>query len=69
MATDEKPGIRVTVEDLSVPGHSESVTLQPGKAGQYVVTCATPMYLAHTQEYPGSGTVILTLKTRRPGEV
>lgn len=55
---NEPAGIRVTVEDLET-GDTESVVLRPG---QYVVTTASPMYIAGEQRYPGTGTVVLTLK-------
>lgn len=58
MSEPEDRVIRVTVEDLAT-GDVESVVLGQG---QYVVTATAPMYVAGEQRYPGTGTVVLTLR-------
>lgn len=50
--------IRVTVEDLS----GEQETGVQEIEDDYILVTAGRVYLSHVQEYPTSGTVILTLK-------
>lgn len=52
--------IEVTAIDAE-RGEQDTVTLKPG---QYVVTCAEPLYVAHEQRH-ANGTVVLTLKRRK----
>lgn len=54
--------IRVTTEDLSGEQESSSVEIED----DYVLVTAARMYLSHIQEYPTSGTVVLTLKRDSP---
>lgn len=49
--------IRVTVEDLKT-GEVESQEVED----DFVLVCAGRCYLAHTNVYPKSGTVQLTIK-------
>lgn len=57
------PIIRVTVKDLEL-GDEDVANL---KAGQFVVICAEPLYVAHEQNHI-NGTVVLTLKRRKREE-
>lgn len=57
MNTD--PIIRVTARDLEL-GDEGVEYLKPG---QFVVTCAEPLYVAHEQ-HSQNGTVVVTLKRR-----
>ena len=54
-----KPLIRVVAEDLELGDKGRSDLA----AGQFVVVCAEPLYVAHEQRHP-NGTVTLTLKRR-----
>jgi hypothetical protein len=53
---------RVTVEDLET-GEKSVVEIA---AGDYILIPFAPCYLAHTNAYPGKGTVVLTIKDHRP---
>ena len=53
-------GIRVTVLDLKT-GDTETSEIEPGN---YVLVCAEPAYIAHTQAY-ARGTHVLTVKGYR----
>jgi hypothetical protein len=57
-------GIRVTVVDLKT-GDSETAEIEPGN---YVLVCAEPAYIAHTQAH-GNGTHVLTVKGYVSGKV
>ena len=50
--------IRVTVEDLSGEQESETSEIED----DYILVTAGRVYLDGIQEYPGTGTVVLTLK-------
>ena len=54
-----QPIIRVTAEDVETRDRG----VKELAAGQYVVVCAEPMYVAHEQRL-ANGTVTLTLKRR-----
>jgi hypothetical protein len=54
-----EPIIRVTARDLEL-GDEGVVHL---KAGQFVVTCAEPLYVAR-EDRSQNGTVVVTLKRR-----
>lgn len=49
-------GIRVTVEDLSEPGHSETQLVD-----DYVITTRSPCYVASITAHP-NGTHVITVK-------
>jgi hypothetical protein len=53
---------RVTVEDLET-GDKQAMEVA---AGDYILIPFAPCYLAHTNAYPGKGTVVLTVKDHRP---
>jgi len=53
------PIIRVTARDLELGDEG----VQELKAGQFVVVCAEPLYVAHEQRSQ-NGTVVVTLKRR-----
>ena len=55
-------GIRVTVEDLAEPGHSESQLVD-----DYIITTRTPCYVASITAHP-NGTHVITVKngSRKP---
>lgn len=53
--------IKVTVADLSGEQETGVVELED----DYIVVCAGRMYVDGIQEYPGTGTVVLTLKRDR----
>lgn len=55
-------GFRVTVEDLET-GETQTKIVQ---AGDYMLIPFEPCYLAGAQQYPKSGTVVLTIKDHRP---
>ncbi|MDE2102555.1 MAG: hypothetical protein KGL39_35235 [Patescibacteria group bacterium] len=63
--TDAKPQIRVTVEALET-GEKETQEV----ADDYVIICAGSAFLHHVNEYPNTGTVVLTIKNdhKRRGE-
>lgn len=50
-------GIRVTVLDLET-GDTEIAEIE---SGNYILVCAEPAYIAHTQAH-GNGTHVLTVK-------
>jgi hypothetical protein len=53
----EPKGIRVQVTDLAT-GDTETAELEPGN---YVLVCAEPAFIAHTQAH-ANGTHVLTVK-------
>jgi len=57
-----QPIIRVTARDLEL-GDQEVAELKPG---QFVVTCAEPLYDAREDRHQ-NGTVVVTLKRREGG--
>jgi hypothetical protein len=50
--------LRITVEDV-LTGERETAEVQEG---DYLLLCAAPCYVAHTQAFPKSGTHQLTVK-------
>ncbi len=58
-------GFRVTVEDLS---DGEKTSMVVG-AGDYILIPFEPCHLANVQQYPGKGTVVLTIKDHKPQAV
>lgn len=55
-------GFRVTVEDLET-GEKQTKVVQ---AGDYMLIPFAPCYLAGAQQYPTTGTVVLTIKDHFP---
>lgn len=55
--------IRVTVEDIET-GETETREIKD----DYILVCAGNYYLAHTNLYPRSGTVQLTVKVEKDSE-
>jgi hypothetical protein len=62
MSTSESI-IRVTARDLELGDEG----VQELTAGQFVVVCAEPLYVAQEQVH-GNGTVVVTLKRRETTE-
>lgn len=58
-------GFRVTVEDLD-NGGTQSMLVG---AGDYILIPFEPCHLANVQQYPGKGTVVLTIKDHKPQAV
>lgn len=58
-------GFRVTVEDLST-GEKDSKVIGEG---DYILIPFAPCYLANVAQYPGKGTVVLTIKDHKPQAV
>ncbi len=52
--------LRVTVTDV-LTGDTETAEIP---AGDYLILCTDPCYLAGAQTYPKSGTHVLTIKGR-----
>lgn len=50
------PMLRITVEDLET-GDRETKEMPKG---EYFILTTSPCHLAHTNVYPGKGTVVLT---------